>query len=56
MAGHDLAPRCAPYRTNLVQPGSPTDWIPEKIVLTVRGPNGALLNVDIIRLVRTRAR
>ena len=56
MAGHVWRLVAAPYRTNLVAPGTPADWTPEKIVLTVRGPNGALLNVDMIRLVRARAR
>ena len=56
MAGHVWRLDATPYRTNLVRPGTPADWTPEKIVLTVRGPNGAFLNVDMIRLVRARAR
>ena len=56
MAGHVWRLDVTPYRTNLVAPGSPADWTPEKIALTVRGPDGALLSVDMIRLVRGRAR
>ena len=56
MVGHVWRLDVTPYRTNLVAPGSPADWTPEKIALTVRSPDGALLSVDMIRLVRARAR
>ena len=56
MAGHVLRLDATPYRTNLPHPGTAADWTPERIVLTVRSPNDALLKVDTIRLVRARAR
>jgi general secretion pathway protein I len=56
IAGHVWRLDVAPLLTNLVDRGSPSPWTPEKIVLNVRGPNGALLTIDMIRLVRARAR
>ena len=41
---------------DFVAPGSPAAWTPEKIVLTVRGPDGAPLSFDMVRLVRAAAR
>ena len=56
MAGHVWRLDATPYRTNLAHPSTPADWIPERIVLTVLGPNDALLKLDMIRLVRARGR
>ena len=56
MAGHVWRLDATPYRANLAHPSTPADWIPERIVLTVRGPNDALLKLDMIRLVRARGR
>ena len=45
-----------PFRADFVDPRAQTRWAPETVVLTVQGPGGARLILDMIRLVRTGAK
>ena len=52
MAGHVWRLDTAPYDAD-VDPGA-SRWVPERLLLTVRGPGGAKVSIDAIRLVKRR--
>lgn len=56
MAGHGWRLAAEPFRADFVEPSAAARWIPEKLVLSVQGPGGALLTIDMIRLVKPRPR
>jgi general secretion pathway protein I len=55
MAGHAWRLEVAPFRADSVTPVPATRWIPERLVLTVQGPDGVRLTQDMVRLVRAQA-
>ena len=53
MAGYKWRLDAEPFSADFVDPQAQTNWTPETIVVTVKGPGGGLLSFDAIRLVRT---
>jgi general secretion pathway protein I len=45
-----------PFSAGAANARAPTRWAPELVVVTVKGPGGAPLSYDMIRLVRTGAK
>jgi general secretion pathway protein I len=56
MAGHAWRLDATPFHADFVGSGANGPWAPEKLLLTVRGPGGAPLSIETIRLVKPRAR
>jgi len=52
MAGYRWRLDAQPFSAAFLAPHAQSPWTPETIVLTVRGPSGAPLSFDMIRLVR----
>ena len=52
MAGYRWRLDAAPFNADFVDPRTQPPWTPETIVLTVRGPDGAPLSFDMVRLVK----
>jgi len=52
--GHGWVLAVEPFPANIIDPGAPTRWSPKKIVVTVKGPTGSGLSVEMIRLVGMR--
>ena len=52
MAGYRWRLDSAPFNAAFVDSHTQPPWAPEKIVLTVRGPDGAPLSFDMVRLVK----
>jgi len=50
MAGHRWRVDVLPFVSNFVDPRLPTLWIPQTVVIRVRSPGGAMLQINTIRL------
>lgn len=55
-AGYRWRLDAAPYSADFVDPRAQIGWAPERIVLTLQGPDGAPLRFDMVRLVKTGAK
>ena len=52
MAGHRWRVDVLPFRGNIVDPRLPTPWVPQTVVITVRAPDGPVLQINTVRLQR----
>jgi general secretion pathway protein I len=52
-AGHRWRMDVLPYTADAAVPDT-SRWIPQAVVLRVQGPNGALIQLDTVRLVPRR--
>lgn len=52
-AGYHWRLEAEPFKADFVDPRAQTRWTPETIVITVQGPSGPPLSLDMIRLVRS---
>jgi general secretion pathway protein I len=43
-----------PFSADFVDPGRPSPWIPQSVVLRVQAPTGEILRVDTVRLHRNQ--
>jgi general secretion pathway protein I len=55
-AGYKWRLDVEPFSADFVDARAQTNWAPETIVLTVKGPGGSLLSFDSVRLVRVGAK
>jgi len=53
MAGYLWRLDAEPFPADFVDPRAQTNWTPQTLVVTVKGPGGGLLSFDTVRLVRT---
>ena len=51
-AGHRWRIDVRPFRASFVDPRLPTPWVPQSVVITVRAPDGPLLQIETVRLQR----
>jgi general secretion pathway protein I len=52
LAGHRWAVDVAPFAASFIDPKLPTPWVPQTVVIRVRSPGGAVLQVNTVRLRR----
>jgi len=52
MAGHRWRIDVGPFRARFVDPRLPTPWAPQTVVITVRTPDGPVLQINTVRLQR----
>ena len=52
VADHQWRIDVAPFASTVVSPPQPTIWVPQSIVLTVQAPDGAVMEIDTVRLHR----
>ena len=52
MAGHRWRIDVQPFRASFVDPRLPTPWMPQTVVITVRAPDGPVLQINTVRLQR----
>ena len=52
MAGHRWRIDVLPFRASFVDPRLPSPWAPQTVVITVRSPDGPLLQINTVRLQR----
>jgi general secretion pathway protein I len=52
LAGHRWAVDVAPFAASFIDPQLPTPWVPQTVVIRVRSPGGAILQVNTVRLRR----
>lgn len=52
LAGHRWRMDVVPFNAAGVDDGLPSPWVPRTIVITVRGPSGARVQIDTVRLQR----
>jgi general secretion pathway protein I len=52
LAGHRFAVDVAPFAAGFVDPQLPSPWVPQTVVIRVRSPGGAVLQVNTVRLRR----
>jgi len=52
MAGHRWRLDVRPFRASFVDPRLPSPWVPQSVVITVRAPDGPLLQINTVRLQR----
>jgi general secretion pathway protein I len=50
MAGHRWRIDVLPFTANFVDPRLPTPWVPQTVVITVRAPDGPVLQIHTVRL------
>jgi general secretion pathway protein I len=50
MAGHRWRVDVLPFVSNFVDPRLPTLWIPQTVVIRVKSPGGAMLQLNTVRL------
>jgi general secretion pathway protein I len=52
MAGHRWRIDVLPFRASFVDPRLPSPWVPRTVVITVRAPDGPVLQIHTVRLQR----
>ncbi len=52
MAGHRWRLAAQPYLDTYVGKASPSPWVPQTVIMRVRSPAGAVLQIDTVRLRR----
>jgi general secretion pathway protein I len=52
MAGHRWRLDVRPFRASFVDPRLPSPWVPQTVVITVRAPDGPVLQINTVRLQR----
>jgi hypothetical protein len=52
MAGHRWRIDVLPFRASFVDPRLPSPWVPQTVVITVRAPDGPVLQISTVRLQR----
>lgn len=52
VSGHRWNVDVTPFIANNVDPRLPTPWVPQALVITVRSPEGPVLQVNTVRLRR----
>jgi general secretion pathway protein I len=52
MAGHRWRVDVLPFRASFVDPRQPSPWVPQTVVITVRAPDGPVLQINTVRLQR----
>jgi general secretion pathway protein I len=52
MAGHRWRIDVLPFRASFVDPRLPSPWVPQTVVITVRAPDGPVLQINTVRLQR----
>jgi general secretion pathway protein I len=52
MAGHRWRLDVLPFRASFVDPRLPSPWVPQTVVITVRAPDGPVLQISTVRLQR----
>jgi general secretion pathway protein I len=52
MAGHRWRVDVLPFRASFVDPRLPSPWMPQTVVITVRAPDGPVLQINTVRLQR----
>ena len=52
VSGHRWTVDVLPFIANNVDPRLPTPWVPQALVISVRSPQGPLLQVNTVRLRR----
>jgi len=52
MAGHRWRIDVLPFRASFVDPRLPSPWLPQTVVITVRAPDGPVLQINTVRLQR----
>jgi general secretion pathway protein I len=52
MAAHRWRLDVLPFRANFVDPRLPSPWVPQTVVITVRAPDGPVLQINTVRLQR----
>jgi general secretion pathway protein I len=50
LAGHRWRVDVMPYADGGVDPALPVAWVPQAVVITVRSPSGAVLQLNTVRL------
>jgi general secretion pathway protein I len=50
MAGHRWRLDVRPFRASFVDPRLPSPWVPQTVVITVRAPDGPVLQISTVRL------
>ena len=50
VSGHRWNVEVRPYSANNVDPRLPTPWVPQAVSISVRSPEGAVLQVNTVRL------
>ena len=55
MAGHRWRIDVRPFTANFVDPRLPSPWVPQTVVVTVRAPDGPVLQINTVRLQRRMA-
>lgn len=43
-----------PFAADFIDPGNPTPWVPQAVILRVQSPNGSILRIDTVRLRSNR--
>jgi general secretion pathway protein I len=56
IADHTWRVDVLPFVTPSASQNSPKQWAPQKVVVTVKSPNGVAMQISTIRLQRRRAR
>jgi general secretion pathway protein I len=52
MAGHRWRIDVRPFTASFVDPRLPSPWVPQTVVITVRAPDGPVLQINTVRLRR----
>ncbi len=56
MAGHRWRIDVLPFQASFVDPRLPSPWVPHTVVITVRAPDGPVLQIHTVRLQRRAER
>jgi general secretion pathway protein I len=52
LAGHRWRVDVSPFAAGGIDSGLPASWVPQTVVITVRSPSGAVLQLNTVRLRR----
>ena len=52
MQGKNWAVEFVPYQADVLNPRAAAIWVPQQIMITVKGPTGATLQIQTIRLAK----